>query len=474
MTHTFKGFYKLLLGGVLSAALLAGCGGGGGGGGSTSDDNNTGGSTYSISGNVADSSNAAISGVTVALTGTSSGSTTTDSSGNYTFSGLADGSYTVTPSMTDYTFDPSSTAVTVSGANVTGQNFVGSTTSDSTPWSVSTIDSTGDVGDGISLIMDSNKKLHISYIDLSNNAVKYATNSSGSWIISTLHTDSTKGPYSTYITVDSNDKVHSTYNFYDYDELGNWITAYCNYVTNSSGAWVHSTVVEPGSCGPLAVDSNNVIHLIYADSQSFVGDYSPAKYATNASGSWIDSSTLENATNPSIVLDTNKNVHMSYFYYPDSNNSSDSQIKYATNASGSWVASVISNRDIGGDEFNSIAIDADNKVHICYYGSDVDYQLNYATNTSGVWELFIIENNGGDGWSCDIAIDSNGKAHISYGASEGLKYATNTGGLWNTTVVDGGIHISEETSIELDSDNKIHISYYDSTNDDLKYATNAP
>lgn len=39
-----KGFYGLLVAGVLSLALMAGCGGGGGGGGSssTSDNNNTG------------------------------------------------------------------------------------------------------------------------------------------------------------------------------------------------------------------------------------------------------------------------------------------------------------------------------------------------------------------------------------------------------------------------------------------------
>ena len=46
-----------------------------------------------------------------------------DASGNYSFSGLANGSYTVTPSQTGTVFTPGSQNVTVTGANVTGINF---------------------------------------------------------------------------------------------------------------------------------------------------------------------------------------------------------------------------------------------------------------------------------------------------------------------------------------------------------------
>lgn len=80
--------------------------------------------TYTISGFVLDSLGAAISGVAVA---TSVGSSTTDATGAFSISGHADGSYTLTPTKTGYTFAPSSRAETVSGANITGQNFIGST-----------------------------------------------------------------------------------------------------------------------------------------------------------------------------------------------------------------------------------------------------------------------------------------------------------------------------------------------------------
>jgi hypothetical protein len=79
--------------------------------------------TYTISGAV---SGNATAGVTVTLTGTASATTTTGAGGTYSFTGLANGSYTVAPSLTGNTFAPASTAVTVSGANASGVNFVAS------------------------------------------------------------------------------------------------------------------------------------------------------------------------------------------------------------------------------------------------------------------------------------------------------------------------------------------------------------
>ena len=64
--------------------------------------------TYGISGQVT-LSGTGLSGVTVTLSGPQSGSVTSDASGNYSFSGLAAaGNYTVTPTLTGYSFTPPS------------------------------------------------------------------------------------------------------------------------------------------------------------------------------------------------------------------------------------------------------------------------------------------------------------------------------------------------------------------------------
>jgi hypothetical protein len=78
--------------------------------------------TYSISGTISPVPGG--SGATVTLSGAADATGTADSSGNFVFSGLANGTFTITPTHSGYTFNPSSLNVTVNGANIsTGMNF---------------------------------------------------------------------------------------------------------------------------------------------------------------------------------------------------------------------------------------------------------------------------------------------------------------------------------------------------------------
>lgn len=83
--------------------------------------------TYSISGRVT-LSGSGLSGVTMTLTGATSTTTPTDGNGNYAFSGAANGNYTLSPSLSGYTFTPTSRNISVNNANVTGQDFTATAT----------------------------------------------------------------------------------------------------------------------------------------------------------------------------------------------------------------------------------------------------------------------------------------------------------------------------------------------------------
>jgi hypothetical protein len=86
----------------------------------------TGSAFYSISGNIHDGTPASISGVTVTLTGSQTGSMVTDATGNYTFVNLAGGgNYTVTPSKANYSFNVTSNGYLNLSASETGKDFVG-------------------------------------------------------------------------------------------------------------------------------------------------------------------------------------------------------------------------------------------------------------------------------------------------------------------------------------------------------------
>jgi hypothetical protein len=80
---------------------------------------------YSISRRVAAASGSGIEGITVTLSGAASMTTATDAYGNYLFTGLLNGSYTLAPSTAapGYTFTPPSRTVNIEYANVTGLNF---------------------------------------------------------------------------------------------------------------------------------------------------------------------------------------------------------------------------------------------------------------------------------------------------------------------------------------------------------------
>jgi len=98
---------------VVIVCWQSGCGGG------TSGATNPVAQAFSITGTL----NAPGAGATVILTGTANATTTADGSENYTFSGLANGNYKITPTKAGFTFNPPSQSVTVQGANLTGVSF---------------------------------------------------------------------------------------------------------------------------------------------------------------------------------------------------------------------------------------------------------------------------------------------------------------------------------------------------------------
>ena len=76
---------------------------------------------FAISGTITPA--VAASGATLTLSGTAKGTVKADASGNYTFSGLANGSYTVTPGKSGFVFSPAKQTLTVSSADLTGIDF---------------------------------------------------------------------------------------------------------------------------------------------------------------------------------------------------------------------------------------------------------------------------------------------------------------------------------------------------------------
>jgi len=79
---------------------------------------------FNVSGTVTNTSADPVAGVAMALTGPVNTSVTTNASGNYSFAGLPNGDYVITPSFAGFEFSPPNRSITVAGTNVSGQDFV--------------------------------------------------------------------------------------------------------------------------------------------------------------------------------------------------------------------------------------------------------------------------------------------------------------------------------------------------------------
>ncbi|MFA6296837.1 MAG: hypothetical protein WC663_05765 [Patescibacteria group bacterium] len=310
------------------------------------------------------------------------------------------------------------------------------------------------------LAIDQNNKVHISYFDNTNSDLKYATNSSGTWMAEIVDNSVNVGNSS--LGIDVNGKVYIVYE----DRTNDWL----KYANNVNGTWVFEIIDNSGTIGlgqvSMALDGNKKIYVSYYDS-----DNSNLKYATNVSGSWanetIDSSTDVGGSS-SLALDSNNKVHISY------RDTTNSDLKYITNDSGSWLSVVLdSNGSVGLQ--SSIAIDSNNKIHIAY----LDYtnsDLKYITNISGAWVASVIDNDsaGQVGYYPSLKIDDNNKLHVAYHdiLNGRLKYATNVSGQWSIyNQQDTGSYsllFSFETfnayyrpiSLGIDSMNRTHVIYF--------------
>jgi len=171
----------------------------------------TGCSTPEISGKV---TGAVSSGVTITLSGGKSASTTTDSSGNYSFAGLGNGSYTVTPSLAGYTFNPTSTTVYIVNNNNQLANFTATAEASS---SVSKFAYTANSG--------------------SNNISVYTINQTTGAL--TYVTSAATGSYPVSVTIDASGQFAYAANYGD-----NTISVYT--INQTTGAL---TLVTTGSAG---------------------------------------------------------------------------------------------------------------------------------------------------------------------------------------------------------------------------------
>jgi hypothetical protein len=184
-------------------------------------------------------------------------------------------------------------------------------------------------------------------------------------------------------------------------------------------SWHMEEVDAPRAFGQLhersmAISSNGTVHIAYGGDHLYHAWYDGNMWNYET----VDPSP-RTGTITSIAIDTSGKVHIIY--------RGGDFLKYASNVSGVWVIEEVD--DCNSDDV-SFALDANDKVHVCFNGI-AGSTLKYATNASGSWVIETADSMGG-WYNTSLALDSSDKVHISYSQYGLLMYATNASGAWTT------------------------------------------
>ncbi|GEM_PF-3031815 len=273
-----------------------------------------------------------------------------------------------------------------------------------------------------SIAIDNQDRLHISYstTDRNDEDLMYCLldniNISAGYNQNYADQGSSLGLFNN-IYLDSNGKPHITY----YD----WRRDITKYATNVSGAWTNANDINGLSVNymdSLAIDSNNKFHVAKGGSS--------LSYVNDVVGSWqsqtIDS-TACSAT--SMKMDGNGCIHIAYQINPSTGSKKQ---MYASNSGGSWQTATLEEQVNYPYENPAIATDGnragilflENRSYSSYSGNSTGV-LKFACNGTGSWRVYTLDNR--DTCSANsLAVDSNGRFHVSYVENVQLKYLSFT------------------------------------------------
>jgi|GEM_PF-4571665 len=296
-------------------------------------------------------------------------------------------------------------------------------------WSTTGIDSMSYFGAKLAMALDGNNKAHISYYDGLSKELRYAQNTGGSFVTRVIDQNGVFDSVGNDIAVDSANRAHVSYVIADH----------LKYATDKTGSWnittlpENLTVIYPTK---IAIGSGDIVHIIY-QSYRYTAANSTAHYMINhtwnAGGVWnVETIVSYNAQGLSSIVHTECALTMDSFNQPtfiyalrDTVAPFKTHLMYTFRGPSGWstpyefVPAVDQVR-----EQMSLVTDNLNAVHITFCDGQ---GLRYATNAGGWGEQNITI---GSFKYPSIGMDTAGKLYVAYGdpgQSAGafhLKYVT--------------------------------------------------
>lgn len=215
---------------------------------------------------------------------------------------------------------------------------------------------------GSDMVLDTDNHAHIGFIGSGD--FWYVTNRNGSWEIDLVE-DILNLAYFPSITIDQSNHIHASY--YEFTGQGGAL----KYATNASGAWVVTTIATAQDgldfYPSITTDPSGNVHIIYFDKGS-----RSLKHAGNATGTWLTSvinNNVDAEEQSDVDVDSFGNLHVSYV------DTLNQVLMYSSNMSGAWESFPVDSAS-WVEYPASIATGADGTIHIIYRGNT---DLLYAT-----------------------------------------------------------------------------------------------
>jgi hypothetical protein len=323
-------------------------------------------------------------------------------------------------------------------------------------WSITRVDTAGDVGPYTALALDASWESHIAYYDAQSGTLRYARRVVGEWLVQTVDDSGDVGQYAA-IALDWFDQPAISY----YDATRGALK-----VAQWTGSdWLIQTVDDGGDVGThtsLAFDSENNPHVSYYDVTQ-----GALNYAIGSSSGW-STKTLDSSGDVGQYTDLAMNAADEYriSYYDVTHG--DLKFAYLDGIQAKIVQADAGGNDVG--KYTSLALNRDEHPLISYY-DETDDSLKLASWVTSTWITQRMNAAGAGGRSTSLALDNSDDPHISYAdtAHNHLRLLWWTGSRWLTETVDSGP--LQYASLALDRNENPHISYYEGApHDDLKYA----
>ncbi|MFH2202356.1 MAG: hypothetical protein ABIJ96_04535, partial [Elusimicrobiota bacterium] len=217
-------------------------------------------------------------------------------------------------------------------------------------WTITTVDSGGNVGANPSIAVDAWGHPHIAYQDFTNKGLKYARWTGSAWDISTV--DTLPGSPEPSLALDAMGRPHIAYN-----ESSGYSLRYASW---TGTGWSISTIDTPAALRDvdLVLDGNGYAHIAYYHASGELD----LIYVNWTGTSW-STSTVASADDVgrdcSIALDGDGAAHISYFDY------TNSEVLYAYQ-DGGWNFDTIDSAD---DHYTGLTIDGEGTSHVSYMTS---------------------------------------------------------------------------------------------------------